>query len=308
MASYDANYRQFDVAGYRIYRGVRSDESSLQLIAQFDKAGDTMLDYTGQINALDAQGFIDCAPKLGVYNNCTPGGTAPNGDPLILPITISLDGPVTQWKAGSEIPSGTRAFATTVDTALTGGNTGLNPLSGTGVPFLFTDRSGNCTRCGVRNQTRYFYVVTAFDINSINAGATSLESNRSGPKNTTPQVAPTNTSSSGVLAPAVVTGRGVSLAAGSTPAINATDGRFSGPFPPADGATLGLAGFLPNLLGATGAAKLELDSLQLGSAWDGVPVNYFWTASSGSDTTRFTTQMQQDATDGTATTGSRRWG
>ncbi len=299
-ATYDPNYRQFDVAGYRIYRGLRSDESSLQLIAQFDKTGDVMQDFTGQINQMDAQGFTDCAPPLGVFISCTSAGQN-NGVDLIDPIDISLDGPVVQYQ--SVIPSGTHAYATKADTALSGGNTGLAGLSGTGVPFLFTDRAGNCTRCGVRNHTRYFYVVTAFDINSIRSGPSSLESNRSGPKNTTPQPTVTNASSSGSIA-AVVTGRGVVLTDNVDPTIDPATGRFNKPFPPANGATLSLAGFLPNLLGGSGAAKMELDSVGLGSAYTGTPVTYYWTASSGGDTTRFVFPIQQAADDAEASAGA----
>jgi hypothetical protein len=58
-ALFDPNYRQFDVEGYRIYRG--RDPRALQLVAQFDYAGTTMLDYTGEF-LYDGE----CAPELGV--------------------------------------------------------------------------------------------------------------------------------------------------------------------------------------------------------------------------------------------------
>ncbi len=343
QASYDPNYRQFDVAGYRIYRGVRSDPTSLELLAQFDKAGDYMQDYTGQINRLNPQNLTTCAPTLGVYLTCTAAGSI-NGVPLIQPVVIGLDGPVVQYQdllpTGFGVdtialldtfPSGhgptppfdsivprrgpctgqgcvgapldsiftfnAAAVATRADTAITGGNSGLPALTGSGIPFLFTDSAGSCPRCGVRNLQRYYYVVTAFDLNSIRSGASSLESSRSALKNTTVQPSPSNSSSGGSLQTMVLTGRGVTLTDSVTPAINATDGRFSKPFPPANGATINLAGFLPNLLSSSGAAKLELDSLQLGSAWDDIPVVYYWTASSLGDTTSFTTRIQQDPTD-----------
>ena len=44
-------------------------------------------------------------------------------------------------------------------------------LANTGVPFVFVDR-------GVRNSLRYFYSVTAFDVNSLVSGPSSLESAR----------------------------------------------------------------------------------------------------------------------------------
>ncbi len=65
-ANYDPNYRQFDVAGYRVYRGIRGDAASLRLLAQFDIAGDEMIDQTGQINQISPQGTTECDPTNGV--------------------------------------------------------------------------------------------------------------------------------------------------------------------------------------------------------------------------------------------------
>ena len=60
-ALYDPNYRQFDVEGYRIYRGRVDTPSQLKLIAQFDYAGTVMADWRGQVNPVP-----DCAPELGI--------------------------------------------------------------------------------------------------------------------------------------------------------------------------------------------------------------------------------------------------
>ena len=46
---YDPNYRQYDVEGYRIYRGRVDNSGQLTLVAQFDYAGTEMADFTGQI-------------------------------------------------------------------------------------------------------------------------------------------------------------------------------------------------------------------------------------------------------------------
>ena len=41
---YDPNYRQFDVEGYRIYRGRTDSPNTLELVAQFDYAGTVIHD------------------------------------------------------------------------------------------------------------------------------------------------------------------------------------------------------------------------------------------------------------------------
>ena len=290
----DPNYRKFDVAGYRIYRGRRAESSGLSLLAQFDVAGDVFVDVTGQVNTIDAQGFTDCAPDLGVFISCTSAGVSPGGVAITAPRTISLDGPVTQFKA--VVPSAPHAYATAVDTALTGGGTGFPALSGTGVPYIFTDEAGACNGCGVQNGQNYFYIVTAFDINSVRSGPTSLESQKTGLKRVVPQRAPSNTSSSGQLGSVTVAGRNGPLPAGTVPTIDPTNGTFSGPFPPADGATISLAAFLPQVLPSSGAVKLLLEDIELGSAYNAIPNIYHWGAISGTDTFRFTTSLDQDPT------------
>ena len=227
--SFDPDFRQFDVAGYRLYRGTRGDAASLRLLAQFDTPGDTWTDLTGQINQMDPQGYANCAPILGIFTNCTSAG-AVNGVPTIVPITVGLDQPVIQWQA--VIPSGagidtvvtidtlvsppdttityvpvnSRAYATRADTAIAGGGSGRPHLSGTGVPFLFVDRPGNCEECGVSNHRRYYYLVSAFDLNSIRSGPSSLESDLNGAKSIIPVPPPVNVATSGVLQPVVVLG------------------------------------------------------------------------------------------------------
>ncbi|MBK8002816.1 MAG: T9SS type A sorting domain-containing protein [Gemmatimonadetes bacterium] len=290
----DPNYRRFDVAGYRVYRGRRAEASGLTLLAQFDIQNDVFIDVTGQVNTVDAQGFTDCAPDLGVYVSCTAAGTNPAGVPLTAPRTISLDAPITQHKR--VVPSGAVAYAAEVDTAVTGGASGYPALSGTGVPYIFTDEAGACNGCGVQNGQNYYYMVTAFDVNSVRSGNTSLESQRTGPKRVVPQRAPANTSSSGALGNVVVAGRNGPLPAGTVPTIDATNGTFSGPFPPADGATISLAAFLPQVLPASGAVKLLLEDIEPGSAYNAIPATYHWGAISGTDTFRFTTSLDQDAT------------
>ena len=64
-ALYDPNYRQFDVEGYRIYRGRVDAPNALVLLAQFDYSGTTMSDFAGQVNPND-----QCAPELGITGGC----------------------------------------------------------------------------------------------------------------------------------------------------------------------------------------------------------------------------------------------
>jgi hypothetical protein len=300
-ATYDPNYRQFDVAGYRVYRGDRADASSLRLLAQFDHAGDEMVDRTGQINQINPQGLTECAPINGVFVSCTDAGVV-NGVPTIQPITVSLDGPVMQNQTTTTTGTGNVvAVVQQADTALTGGGSGRPALSGTGVPFIFVDRTGACNGCGVRNHTRYFYKVSAFDINSIRSGPSSLESNLSGSKAVTPTPAPTNILSSGTQTPQVLNGAGLPLTDNTLPTIDPATGRFSKPFPPANGGVLSLAAFLPEVLPSSGGATIRLDGIDPGSSYNGAPTTFHWTVIRGTTQTPITTSIVQDPTHATHT-------
>jgi hypothetical protein len=304
-ATFDPNYRSLDVAGYRVYRGDRADASSLRLLAQFDHAGDEMVDRTGQLNQINPQGLTECAPINGVFVSCTNAGVV-NGVPTIVPITVSLDAPLTQNQVTTTTSDTLNGVAVVqqADTALTGGGTGRPSLGGTGVPFIFVDRTGNCNGCGVRNHTRYFYMVSAFDINSIRSGPSSLESNLSGAKAITPVPAPTNVSASGAVQPVQVLGRSGVLTDNALPTLDDSTGQFSKPFPPADGAVASLKAFLPEVLPATGGVTLRLEDIELGSSYSVpvVPITYHWSVFSGNDTIALTTSLDQDATFSTHTT------
>ena len=78
-----ANFREFDVEGYRIYRGRVA--SQLVLVAEYDYAGTVFTDNWGGF-AYDG----NCAPELGITTDCP---TFPNDVPLI--------DDVAQVKAGS---------------------------------------------------------------------------------------------------------------------------------------------------------------------------------------------------------------
>jgi hypothetical protein len=146
------------------------------LVAQFDYAGTVISDFQGQVNPVE-----DCAPELGIT-----GGCAAIFDSVVpgLPRTSKVDHPlvgeIVQVRLGGRaaLADGT-ALVTAADTAVTGGGAGFPALRDTGVPFAYVDRTP-------RNSLRYFYAVTAFDVNSFNSGPSSLESPR-----TTKAVVPT---------------------------------------------------------------------------------------------------------------------
>ncbi len=249
---YDPNYRQFDVEGYRVYRGRVDTPSQLHLIAQFDYAHTVMVDWRGQVNPGPG-----CAPELGINTVTVAEGDTTFGcrvpfDPLVPGVAPSvgdthpLVGPVVQVTLA---PDGRQALATGTaiilhaDTAGTGKasgclaaagpNGGQCPLRDSGVPFAFVDR-------GVRNDLRYFYAVTAFDINSLQSGPASLESSRS-TKAVTPTSAASNFESSATVAVTLVGGGTPLDTAAADPILDPVTGRFDRPFPPAGGFGLELA-------------------------------------------------------------------
>jgi len=149
---YDPNFRQHDVEGYRIYRGRRPDQ--MELIRQFDYAGTTFVDYTGMLDY-----GLNCAPELGVTEGCPS-----------FPLTRELTGRLIQIPPGGRVLVGDAVAVLEADTMFAG----LPPpasygLGNTGVPFAFVDEQ-------VENFYPYYYAVTAFDVNSIASGPSSLES------------------------------------------------------------------------------------------------------------------------------------
>ncbi len=349
-SSSDPNYRAFDVAGYRIYRGSRADPASLTLLAQFDIAGDVFVDHTGQVNTVDPTGYSFCVPDLRVYITCDSLGVSPGGVNLTVPRTISLDGPMVQYISvtegvggldtvthtdvdslprgssapyfmvsidsllpapgtptvpdtiwGQEVLVNVKAFASQSDTALTGNNSGLPGLFGTGIPYSFVDSAGNCLACGVANHRSYFYLVTAFDLNSVRSGPSSLESTRAGARPAVPAALPSNTSSDGSIGAVEVVGRN-GVVTGTMPTLDAVTGRFSGPMPPANSASVALLAFLPEVLPSAGAVTVTLDSIALGDPSNFGPHTYYWHSGSFA----FTTSVAQDFT-GQSVSASARY-
>ena len=171
---YDPNFRRMDVEGYRLYRGQTDDPGALQLVAQWDYAGTSFNDFGGNV----IQGGLlpptpDCAPELGratppqcraAFTPITPGVASSAS------FSYDLNATLMQVEYGGRdllVSGSVFLLPGQVDTALT--SRGFPPLRDSGVPFTYVDQD-------VRNGVRYFYTVTAFDINSIRSGPSSMES------------------------------------------------------------------------------------------------------------------------------------
>ncbi|MGE3527516.1 MAG: hypothetical protein AB7I33_16490, partial [Gemmatimonadales bacterium] len=270
---YDPNFRQFDVEGYRIYRGRTDVPSVMEQMAQFDYSGTFISDYTGQVNPNQL-----CAPELGITAQCPVAfdpaqpGVARNAH-----VDIPLVGPIVQIRLGYRValPNGT-VYAIKADTV---GSAQVCGLCDTGVPFVWVDST-------VRNAFRYYYAVTAFDVNSVQSGPVSQESARV-LKSVVPATLATNYALSGVSSTVRLEGRGRVLDTSlAVPTLDPGTGRFSGPFPPADGWAASLQEVVPALLPGPGEVRFRLDSIALGSPYENIPHTYWWTASSGSTVVR----------------------
>lgn len=248
---YDANFRQYDVEGYRIYRGRTT--GALSLVAQFDYAGTSIIDFTGGFAYTtdeDGDGISECAPELGVQDDC------PTPFPSVTGVEHPLTGAVVQVPAGGRV----QLFDGSVlilqsDTAVSGGASGYPELSDAGVTFAFVDR-------GVRNYFTYYYAVTAFDVNSVRSGPSSLESPRI-TKSVTPRPAGSNTTAV-ALVQGVFGSDGVELSpTAQYPAIDGAAGTFAGNMPAANGAGLLLASAVVEAL-AQGDIFVRIDSVGTG--------------------------------------------
>lgn len=254
---YDANYRQFDVEGYRIYRGRVDSPGSLVLVSQFDYYGTVFRDYTGQtLGPYTAPAGTACAPELGLTTTCPDVFDTPSpGVRLTRFVETPITGPFQQVALGDRavFPNGD-LFVLRVDTAVAGGGNGLPALQDIGVPFSLVDRA-------VRNDLTYFYAVTAFDVNAIEstgAGRTSLESAK-----VTRRVTPRRTAShasDSVMTSLQLVGRGGVLTDDVMPTIDPVTGIFSKRMPPANGVQLYLDQLVPALLFDGGHADVVLDS------------------------------------------------
>ena len=220
-------------------------------------------------------------------------------------VDVPLVSPIVQIKLGERVALATgEAILLASDTALTGNASGIPPLEDNGVPFTYVDRD-------VRNNFRYFYMVTAFDVNSWQSGPTNLESPKV-TKSVTPIRGASNAVNTGTLTVGVY-GRDVnqSLVFTSTPSIDPANGTFSGPFPPANGGVLGFVGeFASKVVATSGALVARLDSLDMGQTTlsgccgggeAGIPAVYYFTVTTATEVLQISIAVQQDlAGDATA--------
>src|SRR3989442_11334826 len=263
-ALYDPNFRKIDVEGYRIYRGRTASE--LTLLAQFDYGGTTFVDYTGalQYGDLNGDGKVQCAPELGLQADCPV--TFDTTWVKTAHIPTELAGQIIQVKAGDRVQlANGDVINLKADTAVIGsqsivagqcGGIQCPALGDNGVSFAYTDNT-------VRNGFTYQYAVTAFDVNSVKSGPSSLESTRI-TKAATPR-APSGQEVAGTLSPQdVLAANGTVLnPSAGLPKIGAATGEVSGPMPPTDGIQVGLAAVLPQLLG-NGSITVKIDSIRVG--------------------------------------------
>ncbi len=242
---FNPNFRQFDVEGYRIYRGRSS--SQLQLVAQFDYSGTVFIDRSGEID------YGNCAPELGVYTDCPVHfDTAP---PFAASNSLELAGNVVQVPPGGRVKLATGGVLDLKpDSALVNqqcGDAKCPQLQNTGVGFAFVDKD-------VRNSFSYFYAVTAFDVNSVRSGPSSLESPR-----ITKRVAPrkpASTVTQAALVQAVYGGDGAQLDPTlGYPTIDPDKGTFNGNMPPANDGSLAVIGGLELL--PQGDITVRIDSV-----------------------------------------------
>ncbi len=247
---FNPNYREFDVEGYRVWRG--GDPGQLSLLTQFDKTGTTFFDYTCETVAPDED--------VGTTRNITgtptavvgyvAGETCPfsfSGGTFIARNVSSADLIFNNGSDGGLAGAGVArladlsAIGTSITTAITDDQAGPgSPALDTGVPFFYVDNDA------VNNFT-YWYAVTAFDVNSQASGPHSLRSTRIAqsivPRSDAPNLV-------GAELQVLLTGDdGNGLNANNPmPTIDPADGTWSGPMPPTDGIELSFAPLLPRLL------------------------------------------------------------
>ena len=301
-ALYDPNFRALDVEGYRIYRG--RSTSTLELVAQFDYAGTSIIDYTGAFAYtadLDGDGKSECAPELGVQDDCDVDNDASNGyqkfatsPPYTAGFEHDLVGDVVQIPAGGRVLlADSSVLILKADTAVTGGRSGFPALANTGVNFAFVDRS-------VRNSFTYFYAVTAFDVNSLKSGPSSLESARI-TKSVTPRALGANATNTAFIQ-GVFGEDGVALDPGAAyPAMDTATGTFKSKIPPGNASAMLFTSAVIEAL-PLGDILVRVDSVSAGfTEGIGAHPNLYLTLSAPGNTIKKTLTLPEPAFSATGT-------
>ncbi len=313
-ALYDPNYRKFDVEGYRIYRGRSDSPSGLKLLVQFDYAGTQFKDFGGIVQAGvtpanaatgTVSSFPECAPELGVTTDCAGSTKITPGTTSTVSRTFDISGPLVQTNYGDRtLLANGKTFVLTSDTLVTGGGSEFPALKNNGVPFIFVDKAGNCPSCGVANGVRYYYAVTAFDVNSFKSGPSSLESPRIA--KSVVVGAPAANFNNAATASTGVYGRKGLLTDNTMPTLDATTGMFSKAFPPGNGVTVALAAFATQVLKGAGSVAVQFDSSKVTAVSAGTSNTFtdFFSIITGSGTTQTSLSFTISATSVAAVSAS----
>jgi hypothetical protein len=222
---------------------------------------------------LDGDGLSECAPELGITDDCPVDWAA--GDSVVHDIT----GDVVQVPAGGRVAlQNGSVLIVNADTAVSGGGNGFPALANTGVGFAFVDHD-------VRNSFTYHYSVTAFDVNSLKSGPSSLESPRV-TKTVTPRALGSNATAA-QLVQGMFGDPGAELNPNAPyPTIDPAKGTFTGIMPPANDAQMLFTSAVVEAL-APGNIGVRLDSvtpgLVEGLRIDNFPI-YHFSIYAGADT------------------------
>ena len=172
------NYRQFDVEGYRIYRGRVDTPNELELIAQFDYDRPRgSYDFRGTVNPdrdLRARSWASLTGCAGPFPTTPPCRRPARSSDSVSVDLVGPDHPGRPRAAASRWPTARRRSSrpNAVDTA---GHRRQHRLPGAGQHRACRSPTPT-TACrsvvdhDVRNNLRYFYSVTAFDVNSFVSG------------------------------------------------------------------------------------------------------------------------------------------
>jgi hypothetical protein len=136
------------------------------------------------------------------------------------------------------------------------------------VPFAYLDNT-------VRNGYRYFYSVTAFDVNSLTSGPSSLSSPLV-TQSVTPRGGSGQETAGSLGQPEFIDHGGNPVPNYSMPSLDRTTAQFNGPMAQTDVA-LGFAAFVPQIVQGTGALSLKVLDVTATSGNAGIGANGTYT-------------------------------